>query len=252
MSVTGYKKMGVSFQTIFERFLNRGTSSTDFNNIGGTNPYQIGGSSAISSTFCDFTQGDIAGGGHLDMAINGQGLFIVSDDGGSTFQYTRAGNFDIDSNGNLITSAGYQVYGFYGASSMLIPITGLTSDKYTLSNLSFDNNGYLYEYTDNNYTTVKADTGFRIALTKFNNPMGLEQSGGSNFKETAASGSPFEACLPGQNSVGAVSARNVEASNVFYLEESIKALEYQRAMSSNLSMVRMASDIISNFINRLS
>ncbi|MCX5750887.1 MAG: flagellar hook basal-body protein [Candidatus Saganbacteria bacterium] len=252
MSVTGYKKMGVSFQTVFERFLHRGTASADFNNLGGTNPYQIGGSMAIAETYTDFAQGDIASGGHLDLAVNGQGLFVVSADGGSTFQYTRAGNFDVDSSGNLITSTGYPVYGFYGSSSILMPITGLTSDKYTINNLSFDNNGYLYEYTDNTYSTVKADTGFRIALTRFNNPNGLEQASGSNFKETAASGSPSEASLPGQNSTGNVSARNLEASNVFYLGETIKALEYQRAMSGNLSMVRMASDIISNFINRLS
>lgn len=252
MSVTGYKKLGVSFQTVFERFLHRGTSASDFNNLGGTNPLQLGGSMTIGSAFADFSQGDLASGGHLDLAVNGQGLFVVSQDNGSTFEYTRAGNFDINSSGNLVTSAGYQVYGFYGSSSILMPITGLTSDKYTLNNLSFDNNGYLYEYTDNTFTTVKADTGFRAALVRFNNADGLAATGGSNFKETSASGAPSDASLPGQNSVGTVSARYLESSNVFYLEETIKALEYQRAMSSNLSMVRMASDIISNFINRLS
>jgi flagellar basal body rod protein FlgG len=207
---------------------------------------------AISNAFTDFAQGDLASGSHLDLAVSGQGLFVVSADGGSTFQYTRAGNFQIDSSGNLLTTSGYQVYGFYGSGSILVPITGLTSDKYNLNNISFASNGYLYEYTDNTFATVKADTGFRIALTKFNNPNGLEQASASTFKETSASGSPSEASLPGQNSVGTVSARFLESSNVFYLGETIKALEYQRAMSGNLSMVRMASDIISNFISRLS
>jgi flagellar hook protein FlgE len=252
MSVTAYKKVDVSFQTIFERFLRLGTAASQFNNLGGTNPLQIGGSMGISETSSDFSQGDLAAGGHLDLAVNGQGLFVVSGDNGSTFRYTRAGDFSIDANGNLLTSAGYQVYGFYGSSSILIPISGLTSDKYNLDNLSFDNNGYLYEYTNNTYQTVKADTGFRIALVRFNDPGALEQTSGSTFKETAASGPPSDAALPGSTGMGAVSARYLESSNVFYLGETIKALEYQRAMSGNLSMVRMASDIISNFINRLS
>jgi len=253
MSVTGYKRTGISFQTIFEKSLHRGTAATEFNNMGGTNPHQVGGSMGVAETYVDFSQGDLASSGHLDLGINGQGLFVVSGDSGTTFQYTRAGKFSVDANGNLVTSAGYQVYGLYGSSSTLIPITGLSSSTYTQTNLSFDDNGYLYEYTDNTFATVKADTGFRIGLVKFDNPGGLEQGSGSVFKESAASGSPSDPSLPGSSSsVGTVTARYVESSNVFYLGETIRALEIQRAMSGNLSMVRMASDIISNFINRLS
>lgn len=250
MSTTGYKRMDLSFQSIYEQILSRGLSASATEGLGGTNPKQLGQGMAIANLAVDFSQGDLASGTNLDLAISGQGLLIVSDDSGSTFKYTRNGDLSIDSSGNLVNSTGSQVYGFFGTSTTLVPITGLTSDLYNQSNLSFDSAGSLLEYTDSNYTSVQADTGFRIALTYFNNPGGLLQVAGSAFEETEASGVPATAALPG-GAAGSISPRYLEESNVVYLSESLDSLEIQRAMNGNLTMVRLASDIISNFISRL-
>ncbi|MBU0687652.1 MAG: flagellar hook basal-body protein [Candidatus Margulisbacteria bacterium] len=250
MDTTGYKRLDISFQSIFEQILNRGSAAGSTNNLGGTNPIQLGQGMGIADLKVDFSQGDLASGSNLDLAISGQGLFAVSDDGGTTFKYTRSGDFSINSAGNLVTSTGAQVYGFFGTGTSLIPITGLSSALYNTNNLSFDSAGSLLEYTDDTFTSVQADTGFRIALTYFNNPGGLIQSAGSTFEETDASGAPAAAALPG-GAAGSVTARYTESSNVFYLSESLKSLEIQRAMNGNLTMIRLASDIISNFISRL-
>ena len=250
MSTNGYKRMDLSFQSIFEQIRNRGLSANAIEGLGGTNPIQLGQGMAISNLAVDFSQGDLGSGSNLDVAINGQGLIVISEDGGSTFKYTRNGDFGIDSSGNLITSTGAQVYGFFGSSTSLVPITGLTSTLYNQSNLSFDSSGSLLEYTDNTFATVQADTGFRMALTYFNNPSGLLQAAGSAFEETEASGVAATATLPG-STAGSISPRYLEESNVVYLSESLDSLEIQRAMNGNLTMVRLASDIISNFISRL-
>jgi flagellar hook protein FlgE len=205
----------------------------------------------IANLQVDFSQGDLNTGSNLDLAISGQGLFIVSDDGGTTYQYTRSGDFSLDSSGNLVTTTGAQVYGFYGSGTSLTPITSLTADLYNTDNLSFNSSGYLLEYTDNTFASVKTDTGFRIALTYFNNPSGLLQVSGTNFKETDASGSAATAALPG-GAAGTISARYLEASNVNYMAQTLLSQEIQSAMNGSLTMVRMASDIIEGFISKLS
>ncbi len=243
MNVTGYKKLNVSFQSIFESVLNRGSSPRD--NMGGTNPMQLGQGMSVSSVSLDFSGGEYIEGSILDLAISGNGLFVVSPDAGSTTLYTRAGNFEIDSAGNL-TSNGMQVYGL-DASGSLVAINSLPSGN--KSDYKWLDDGTLQYSADGGTTYIS--TGYTIALTYFANPNGLAQAQGTSFAETAASGSAITPQAPG-GSVGSVRPGYLEQSNVFYLGETIDAMEIQRAMSGNLTIVQMASDIISQFINRIS
>ena len=250
MSVPGYKTMKISFQTIFEQVLKGGTAAEA--EIGGTNPLQLGSSVGIGNTYLDFSQGTITEGLQLDLAVNGSGLFVVSPDGGKSMLYTRAGKFLIDSAGNLVTDTGMQVYGLSG--DVLVPITGLTA--YNMDRLSWTNDGQLAEFNVNgdgsiNYTSVNTYTGYKIALTSFTNLSGLAQSSGNTFAETAASGSPLANKTSG-DSYGIAVPRNYEQSNVFYTGEVIDSMEAQRAMSGNLTILKMISDEITNFINRIS
>jgi len=251
MSVPGYKTAKISFQTIFEQVLKGGTAAES--EIGGTNPLQLGSSVGIGNTYLDFSQGAITEGLPLDLAVNGSGLFVVSPDGGNTMQYTRAGKFQIDSGGNLVTDNGMQVYGLSG--DVLVPITGLTA--YNTSRLSWTENGDLAEFNLNpdgttvNYSSVNVYTGYKIALTTFTNLSGLAQSSGNTFTQTAASGSPLS-YKTSRDTYGDAIPRNYEQSNVFYTGEVIDSMEAQRAMSGNLTILRMISDEITNFINRIS
>ena len=68
-----------------------------------------------------------------------------------------------------------------------------------------------------------------------------------------ASGEPMVPTIPAFGTlVGGVVPRQLEQSNVFYLGETIDSIETQRAMSGSLTLIRLASDTISQFINRLS
>jgi len=251
MSVPGYKTMKISFQTIFEKVLNQGTAAQS--DSGGTNPIQFGSNVGIASTSLDFSQGGVTEGQPLDLAINGTGLFIVSPDGGTTQLYTRAGKFSVDSAGNLVTDNGMQVYGLSGGSP--VPITGLNS--YNTDRLSWTEDGQLAEFnllSDGitvDLSSVARYTGYSIALTSFPNMSGLSQASGNAFAQTPASGEPMSFKGAG-DTYGAVVPRNYEQSNVFYTGEIIDSMEAQRAMSGNLTIVRMISDEITNFINRIS
>lgn len=242
MNVPGYKKLNLSFQSIFEKVVSQGSSAEG--GSGGANPRQFGSGMAIAGTNIDFSGGETTTGSPLDLAVSGSGMFVLSADGGNNYLYSRAGNFQIDSAGSL-TSNGLQVYGLDSAGSVT-PITSLPSGN--KSSYRWQSDGTL-EYSADGGTTFTG-TGFRIALTYFANPSGLTQAQGTAFAETLASGSPASLQAPG-GAVGSLKTGQIEQSNVFYLAESINSLELQRAMSGNLSMIRMASDLISSFIQKL-
>jgi flagellar hook protein FlgE len=242
MSVPGYKRLGVSFQSIFEKVLSQGTSSGT--STGGSNPYQLGQGMSISGLNLDFSNGETTTGTSLDLAISGSGLFIVSPDAGLTTLYTRAGNFQIDADGNLLTNS-MQVYGLDSAGNV-VPISGLPSGNKSDYRWQPDDT---LEYSSDGGVTFTG-TGYRIALTYFPNPSGLAQAQGTTFAETLASGAAYDAQGPG-GAVGQIIPGQIEQSNVVYLTETIDSLAFQRALSGNLSMVRMASDLISSFIQKL-
>ncbi len=235
MSVTGYKRLDPSFQSIFEKAMRMGTAAS--NTTGGTNPMQLGQGVALSNIAIDMSQGTFVQGNSIDCAITGRGFFIVSNDGGQTYQYTRSGKFSIDSNGNLTTPSGLPVYGLSG--NGLNQISGLTG---AATDYSWDGAG--------NLLYKGSQTGYQIALAYFSNASGLTQTSGTTFAESLASGSASTPMASG-GAAGIISPGNIEQSNVFYLGETIDSQEIQRAMSGNLSVVRMASDIISNFISKL-
>ncbi len=99
LNTTGYKDSTVSFYDLLQQSVAGGST-------------QIGGGVSAPQTERVFTQGSItATGGNYDAAINGNGFFIAQNTSGSTL-YTRAGNFQLDANGNLVTATGQYVQGW--------------------------------------------------------------------------------------------------------------------------------------------
>jgi flagellar hook protein FlgE len=253
-AVTGFKRLDVSFQSVFNRVLGKGSAADTSSNQGGTNPLQTGGSVAIANVGVDFSQGDLTEGTNLDMAIVGTGMFIVSPDSGTTNYYTRSGKFYIDANQNLVTASGMQLYGFARSGGVtntgtLVPIS-LAGQTYTATAVTFDANGVMRQSFNAATGTYGAELPFQIGITTFNNLSGLEQVSGTAFAETIASGTPLTARAPG-SAFGTVTPRNLEQSNVFYIGETIDAMEIQRAMSGALTIVKMVNDTISNFVSRV-
>ena len=81
--------------------------------LGGKNAVQVGLGSTVSSTTTIFSQGSIQNSDkNTDVAIQGDGFFIVSPDGGNTYKYTRAGDFKFDAAGNFVDNNGFIVQGW--------------------------------------------------------------------------------------------------------------------------------------------
>lgn len=109
INTPGYKGSSVQFSDVYSTTLSYGSVSTSTS--GGTNPKQIGVGTQVGAISKNFNTGSWnATGKSTDLMINGQGFFSVQATDGTTY-YTRAGNFNIDENGNLVTPSGFKVLG---------------------------------------------------------------------------------------------------------------------------------------------
>lgn len=112
VSTVAYKSQSVSFSDLLSQTLSSSSAASSSSNTGGTNAQQVGLGVAVSAVTTDVTSGSISSTGvDTDVAINGGGYFIVEGETAGTYNFTRAGNFSVDSSGNL-TVNGYKVCGW--------------------------------------------------------------------------------------------------------------------------------------------
>lgn len=109
VNTTGFKSGRVTFSDTLSQTLSGASSPQD--NVGGTNPKQIGLGSSVSAVDLLFTDGSVQSTGvNTDLCLSGNGLFIVNN--GNNSYYTRNGNFKFDADGNYVNSDGLFVQGW--------------------------------------------------------------------------------------------------------------------------------------------
>ena len=110
VNTTGFKSGRVLFETAFSRTLGIGSSPSG--ELAGVNPQQVGLGVGLASVTRDFAQGAIETTGvNTDLAIEGQGFFILSDETGG-YVYSRDGSFSLNPELYLTNASGYFVQGF--------------------------------------------------------------------------------------------------------------------------------------------
>ncbi len=133
VNTVGFKGSRVTFQEVFSQTLRGAGSPQD--GKGGTNPQQVGLGINVSSMDTFHIRGAVERTDYnTDLMVNGDGFFIVAD--GVNRSYTRAGNFAVDTDGNLVTADGYKVLGYMADENGVLKSTldGLVISKAT----SFD------------------------------------------------------------------------------------------------------------------
>ncbi len=184
---------------------------------------QVQGTSRIA------TQGTLnATGNSLDLALDGDGFFQVQLPGGE-IGYTRAGNFTLSADGQLVTPQGYAVEPAInvpqGAQSITVAPDGTVS-----ATLAGD--------------AAPQQLG-QITIASFVNPAGLQALGDNFLAETAASGAA-DVGPGGDNGRGNVRQGMLEASNVNVVEELVEMIEAQRAYEINSKMVSAVDEMLRN------
>lgn len=111
VNTTGFKYSRANFSDLLSQ--NSKIATAPQGELGGKNPMQIGLGTQISSVTKIFKQGSIqTTDKNTDLAIQGDGFFVISPDGGSTYKYTRNGDFNFDAQGNFTDSNGYIIQGW--------------------------------------------------------------------------------------------------------------------------------------------
>ena len=111
VNTTGFKYSRANFSNLLAQ--TKSIATAPQGNLGGKNPVQVGLGSTVASATTIFSQGSIQNSDkNTDVAIQGDGFFIVSADAGNTYKYTRAGDFKFDANGNFVDNNGYVTQGW--------------------------------------------------------------------------------------------------------------------------------------------
>jgi len=111
VNTVGFKYSRANFSDLLAQ--TRAIATAPQGQLGGKNPVQVGLGSSVSSMTRIFSQGSIQNSDkNTDVAIQGDGLFIISPDGGNTYKYTRAGDFKFDAGGNFVDNNGFIAQGW--------------------------------------------------------------------------------------------------------------------------------------------
>lgn len=155
VNTIGFKGSRVTFQEVFSQTLKGAGSPQD--GKGGTNPHQVGLGINVSSMDTFHIRGAVERTDYnTDLMINGDGFFIVAD--GNNRSYTRAGNFALDTDGNLVTAEGYKVLGYMADENGVLKSTleGLVISKATSFDAKATENAW-FEGNLNSETKVVGD-----------------------------------------------------------------------------------------------
>lgn len=174
-----------------------------------------------------FTQGNLQQTGNdKDVAIQGPGFFQVLLPDGST-AYTRDGSFQVDSQGQLVTSSGFAVQ-----PAITIPANA--------ESMSIGRDGTVSITQAGSAQSTQVGT---LQLATFINPAGLLAKGENLYTETAASGAPNNNA-PGSNGAGLLSQGYVETSNVNVVEELVNMIQTQRAYEINSKAITTSDQML--------
>jgi len=226
VSTTGYKRNSAQFSDLIYQNLRQVGANADEQNQLPTGLH-LGLGVRTVATSRNFTQGTLQQTQNsLDVAINGNGFFQVTMPDG-TQAYTRAGSFQLDGAGRLVTPSGLPV-----ANGITVP-PGATS-------VNIANDGTVSAVLAG--STAPSTIG-TLAMVNFVNPAGLEPVGDNLYKESVASGTP-QGGTPGTNGLGTIKQGFLENSNVNVVEELVNMIQTQRAYEMNSKAIQTADQML--------
>jgi len=228
MRTTGYKRQRAEFQDLLYQDLRRvGSNSSESGTVVPAG-IQIGLGVKTASTYRIMSQGDlIRTEKALDVAIKGEGFFQIQMPDGAT-AYTRAGSFELDANGQMVTQDGYLV-----EPNITIPNDATAITINAQGSVSVTTAG----------ATAPTTVG-TLQLAKFVNKAGLLAIGENLYKETAASGSASTG-TPNATGYGALQQNFLEQANVNAVAEISDLIAAQRAYEMNAKVISAADEMMS-------
>lgn len=226
VSTNGFKRSRAVFEDLLYQTMRQpGAQSSQQTQL--PSGLQIGTGVRPVATERIFTQGNLQQTGNdKDVAVQGAGFFQVLLPDGTT-AYTRDGSFQVDNQGQLVTSSGFVI-------QPAITIPG------NAQSITIGRDGTVSVTQPGVVAAVQVGS---LQLATFINSAGLESRGENLFVETAASGSP-STNTPGTNGAGLVNQGYVETSNVNVAEELVNMIQTQRAYEINSKAITTSDQML--------
>ncbi|MET4682582.1 flagellar basal-body rod protein FlgG [Brevundimonas faecalis] len=228
MNTVGYKRQRAEFQDLLYQNVERmGAQSSSQGNVVPTG-IQIGAGVKAGSVYRITEQGSPSRTGNdYDIAIDGKGYFQITMPSGE-IAYTRAGNFTVNGEGQLVTDDGYLVE----------PAIAIPQD---MTDVTISKSGQVQVKTAGQ---TEPQVVGQLEIATFFNEAGLEAIGDNLLLETAASG-PATVGVPGEVGYGTLMQGYTEASNVDAVSEITALIVAQRAYEMNSKVITTADEMLS-------
>lgn len=226
INTTGYKQQRAEFQDLLYENLRRpGAPSSDADTIVPAG-VQLGLGVKTAAVYRIESQGSLLMTENpLDIAIEGDGYFPIDLPDGD-IGYTRAGSFQLNAQGQIVTADGHPVQ------------PGIIVDP-TATEVGINASGEVLVKLPGQ---VQEQVVGQIQLANFANVAGLEAIGDNLFRETEASGAANLA-NPGTNGLGTVRQGFIEASNVNVVGELTNMITAQRAYEMNSKVIQTTDEM---------
>ncbi len=228
MNTVGFKRQRAEFQDLLYQNVERMGGSSSAQGTVVPTGIQIGAGVKAGSVYRITQQGaPTQTGNRLDLAIDGKGYFQITMPSGET-AYTRAGNFSVNGEGQVVTDDGYA----------LEPAISIPQDAIDVY-ISKAGEVQVIQSGQTEPTVVG-----QIEIATFFNEAGLEAIGDNLLLETSASG-PATPGAPGESGFGQLLQGYTEASNVDAVSEISALIIAQRAYEMNSKVISTADEMMS-------
>ncbi len=260
VNTVGFKASRVIFQDIYSQTVS--PASAGNGTTGGTNPQQVGlGVQLATIDVLNTESSSQYTGSPLDLAIDGDGYFVIQD--GAAYTYTRAGNFYTDRENYLVDSNGNYVMGYevdtdgdlvYRNAANAIcdptdPGAHLTMQRIFVDpdyyDVSIGANGQVVALDE---TTSESSVLGQIILAQFSNPNGLEKTGENSYRTSVNSGDPVYS-TPGMGGSGGLNPGSLEMSNVDLTAQFADMITTQRGFQANSRIITTTDEMLEELVN---
>jgi len=229
-NTTGFKRDRANFEDLLYQNIRQAGGQSSLTTQAPTGLMQGTGTRVVATEKIHAQGNMINTQNALDIAINGEGFFQITQPDGTT-AYTRDGTFKLSNTGQLVTSTGQPL-----APAIVIPANA--------SSITVGEDGVVSVEL---FAGGGAQQLGQIQTARFVNPPGLQPLGGNLYKETVASGAP-QLLNPGTQAAGTLRQGMLEASNVNVVEEMVNMIETQRAYEINSKAISAADGML-RFLN---
>ncbi|MCC6233754.1 MAG: flagellar hook-basal body complex protein [Verrucomicrobiales bacterium] len=257
VNTTGFKAGRVDFADSFSQTLR--SSNPGDGDVTGTSAMQIGSGVTTGAIRNLYTQGAVARTGvKTDLAVSGEGYFVVRDPVSGTPMVTRAGDFRVDDDGYIVNNSGLRLQGYSDAAlgvvgDIKIDLEGKpagVADTVTMSDWAIDREGKINVSLSDGSQFVRG----QILLQKFSDPQGLVKEGNNLYSGISAAGplGGADSPTPGRPTLaglGSIQSGSLELSNVDLANEFSSMITAQRAFQATARIISTSDEMLQELVN---